>query len=283
MKRVLYQGVYRGLGPALLASAALHGALAGLWVLWPGGDPRPVAEGAAVAGVINVVIAALPEAALPRSDPRPAPMPAAESEPTEIAPVPAAVIAPPAPPLAKPNAVEPRHPGSAERPARAGVRRNPSLEAGSNPLAATIQAVEPAAGAAPPGAAAEVDPALAATGSAETGPAAQTAAIGGALAPGLVAGAVKPPGYALGSAANPFPAYPVAARYDGAEGRVLLRVRVDAEGRVQGIEIVATSGHPILDRAATEAVRRWRFAPARAGGTTVPGEIDVPIQFRLRG
>jgi protein TonB len=95
--------------------------------------------------------------------------------------------------------------------------------------------------------------------------------------------ALDPPGYALGSDANPLPRYPLAARFDGAEGRVMLRVRVDARGQVETVDVTTSSGHAILDRAAIDTVRRWRFAPARRDGLPVPAEINVPIQFRLRG
>jgi protein TonB len=42
-----------------------------------------------------------------------------------------------------------------------------------------------------------------------------------------------------------------------------------------------TSGSALLDRAARDAVRGWRFRPAKRAGQTVVGWVDVPVSFRL--
>jgi protein TonB len=81
--------------------------------------------------------------------------------------------------------------------------------------------------------------------------------------------------------ANPAPAYPAASRRLGEQGTVLLRVQVMRNGRPQAIEVLAGSGSPRLDRAATEAVRRWRFVPATQQGRPVDSWLRVPIVFRL--
>jgi protein TonB len=77
------------------------------------------------------------------------------------------------------------------------------------------------------------------------------------------------------------PDYPAAARRRGLQGRVVVRVEVDAEGIPDDIEVIASSGHDLLDRRAVETVREWRFAPALRDGTPVAELIDVPIVFRL--
>lgn len=81
---------------------------------------------------------------------------------------------------------------------------------------------------------------------------------------------------------NPAPAYPVMSRRLGEEGRVVLRVFVSAEGRPEQIELKNSSGFPRLDQAAEEAVRRWKFAPARRGDEAVATWVAVPIVFNLR-
>lgn len=81
---------------------------------------------------------------------------------------------------------------------------------------------------------------------------------------------------------NPEPRYPYAALRRRLEGRVLLRVDVDATGRATHVIVRRSSGFPILDEAAISAVLAWRFRPAIVGGTAGPGTIDVPIEFRLR-
>jgi periplasmic protein TonB len=81
---------------------------------------------------------------------------------------------------------------------------------------------------------------------------------------------------------NPRPPYPeVAMRHDW-EGEVLLRVRVSADGRAEGITVERTSGHEELDQAAIEAVRGWSFVPSRQGGVAISGWVSVPIVFHLQ-
>jgi protein TonB len=81
---------------------------------------------------------------------------------------------------------------------------------------------------------------------------------------------------------NPAPAYPALSRRMGEQGRVLLRVYVHADGSVGQVEIAESSGFERLDRAAREAVARWRFVPARQGERPVAAWVLVPISFSLR-
>jgi len=78
---------------------------------------------------------------------------------------------------------------------------------------------------------------------------------------------------------SPPPSYPPAALRRGDAGTVVLRVEVDATGRPFGVALVQRSGSRDLDRAATEAVRRWKFTPAVREGQAVPGTIEVPFDF----
>jgi protein TonB len=82
---------------------------------------------------------------------------------------------------------------------------------------------------------------------------------------------------------NPHPRYPRVARSNGHEGRVLIRVSVLGNGRVGSATIAKSSGHGSLDRAALEAVKRWRFAPALRAGKPVTATLTVPVVFRLEG
>lgn len=81
---------------------------------------------------------------------------------------------------------------------------------------------------------------------------------------------------------NPAPRYPEQARLKGQEGRVVIRAYVRTDGSVERTEMILSSGHDLLDRAARRAVERWRFRPALLDGLPAPGEIDVPIQFVLK-
>lgn len=80
---------------------------------------------------------------------------------------------------------------------------------------------------------------------------------------------------------NARPAYPPLARLRGYQGVVVLSVEVLADGRVGRVEIKDSAGHDILDRAALEAVRSWRFEPGRKEGLAVTMLVDVPVRFVL--
>jgi protein TonB len=82
---------------------------------------------------------------------------------------------------------------------------------------------------------------------------------------------------------NPPPVYPTLARRLGEQGRVMLRVLVRADGTPAEVEINRSSGSARLDRAALDAVRKWRFIPAQQGDTPVTSPVLVPISFTLEG
>ncbi len=82
---------------------------------------------------------------------------------------------------------------------------------------------------------------------------------------------------------NPRPAYPPQSRRLGEEGRVLLRVRVSAEGRAVAVDLEKSSNFERLDEAARAAVSHWRFIPSQRGNEAVEGAVIVPIVFRLDG
>lgn len=81
---------------------------------------------------------------------------------------------------------------------------------------------------------------------------------------------------------NSPPVYPEISRRNGEQGTVTLTVKVNAEGSVNSVRVVRSSGYPRLDVAAKQAARRWRFHPARAAGIPVPDTITVPVRFDLR-
>jgi protein TonB len=78
------------------------------------------------------------------------------------------------------------------------------------------------------------------------------------------------------------PSYPASARRLGIEGTALLSVLVDTNGRVGEVVVKQSAGHPDLDRAAADAVRRWRFDPARHGAAAVAMWVELPVEFHLR-
>jgi protein TonB len=75
--------------------------------------------------------------------------------------------------------------------------------------------------------------------------------------------------------------YPPAARRSGEEGRVHVRVLVDATGHPRDAEIVRSSGHARLDEAALLTVRATRFRPYTENGVALPFRVVMPLVFEL--
>ena len=82
---------------------------------------------------------------------------------------------------------------------------------------------------------------------------------------------------------NPAPAYPAESRRLGEQGRVLLRVLVNADGSVERVTLRKTSGHERLDDAAQQAVQQWRFVAAQRGDQAISAWVVIPISFSLEG
>ena len=81
--------------------------------------------------------------------------------------------------------------------------------------------------------------------------------------------------------ACPDPPYPARAALRRLEGEVLCRITVGADGRVVSVEVEESSGHDELDRAAREALARWRFEPGQRGGAPVEMVVWKRILFQL--
>lgn len=92
---------------------------------------------------------------------------------------------------------------------------------------------------------------------------------------------IEPPKFGAAYLHNPAPKYPPLSRRIGEEGRVLLRVLVAASGAAESVEIEAGSGSARLDQAAMDAVKNWRFIPAKRDKEPVSAFVIVPIQFTL--
>lgn len=75
------------------------------------------------------------------------------------------------------------------------------------------------------------------------------------------------------------PAYPPDAVRQRLEGTVRLLVHVTGDGIPLLVEVAASSGHPSLDRAARQAVERWRFNPALGPDGPVPFDYPLSINF----
>jgi len=77
------------------------------------------------------------------------------------------------------------------------------------------------------------------------------------------------------------PSYPESARTAGAQGTTLLKVHILENGKVGEVQIEQSAGHPDLDTAAADAVRKWLFEPARIDKRPLAVWVLVPVKFEL--
>ena len=77
------------------------------------------------------------------------------------------------------------------------------------------------------------------------------------------------------------PEYSQDARRRGIEGDVVLEIVVRRDGSVGDVKILRGLGAG-LDQRAVDAVRQWRFSPARRYGTPVDVVVEVALEFKLR-
>lgn len=79
------------------------------------------------------------------------------------------------------------------------------------------------------------------------------------------------------------PAYPPMSRRLGESGKVVLRVTLNAHGRVARATVNQSSGFNRLDEAALAAVHEWRCTPAQRNGHPVEATALQPFNFVLEG
>ena len=77
------------------------------------------------------------------------------------------------------------------------------------------------------------------------------------------------------------PVYPQFARDAGVEGLVLVKVLVGKDGRVLDARLSEKDQVPMLNEAALDAARQWRFTPGLANGRPVVCWTAIPFRFRL--
>jgi protein TonB len=76
------------------------------------------------------------------------------------------------------------------------------------------------------------------------------------------------------------PIYPRIAQHAGVEGVVIIEAVIAVDGSVRDARVLRSV--PLLDRAALDAVKQWRYAPTRLNGVAVPVIVTVTVQFRLQ-
>lgn len=78
------------------------------------------------------------------------------------------------------------------------------------------------------------------------------------------------------------PVYPSSLLKKGIGGKVIVTCTVDADGQVSGATIKQSSGQPELDKAALNAVTRWKFKPAKRAGKNFKATCNVPFTFEVK-
>jgi TonB family protein len=64
------------------------------------------------------------------------------------------------------------------------------------------------------------------------------------------------------------------------QGKVALQAMIARDGSVRNVKVV--SGPAILARAATDAVRQWKYKPYRLNGQPVAIQTQVKIEFKMQ-
>ena len=79
------------------------------------------------------------------------------------------------------------------------------------------------------------------------------------------------------------PVYPASARNSGATGVVSVRILVGADGSVEDVTVVGSSGNSAMDSSVVTAVNKWRFSPAKDKyGQNARCRVTRAVSFNLR-
>jgi protein TonB len=78
---------------------------------------------------------------------------------------------------------------------------------------------------------------------------------------------------------GPKPGYPQLAKMARIQGTVRLEALIATDGTIKGLKVI--TGHPLLVKAALEAVEQWRFQPTLLNGQPVEVETEIDVNFSL--
>ncbi len=78
---------------------------------------------------------------------------------------------------------------------------------------------------------------------------------------------------------QPSPEYPILAKSAHISGAVQLEGIIAIDGRIRALRVI--SGHPLLVKAATDAVSRWMYEPTTLNGEPVEVLAPITVTFRL--
>lgn len=202
---------------------------------------------------------------LPGATPAPMVIPA-QVIATFITPEPEPIVMPEPIPLAPPEPVVQPKPVPKPQP-------KPQPKPKPQPLPKAVASPDPAPATAPTG---TLDPEPTAPATPTPAPTAAQASTDTAAPAAIVM-----PSSSAAYLNNPRPSYPSISRRMGEQGKVMLRVFVNAQGQPEQIQIQQSSGFDRLDKAAVDAVRRWKFTPGSRNSVAEAMWNIVPINFVL--
>lgn len=249
-----------------LGVVLVHGLL---WWAWPQAQPTPAQEPVTPWVSVQVQMAA-PQAPEPSAPPT-ASLVASTSPPVSVEPAPRASpkvprvhhaasppqIAPKPKLVAKPEKSTPRPAQQADLLKPPSTPLAPALPATPNTTTQQLMSSVAASPSATTNADPEVPPSRA--------------------LPAPVAPAVPQP-----KLSNPKPIYPRLSQRLGEQGVVRVRAHVTAQGVVDAVELLASSGFARLDQAAMKAVQAWIYV-LPSGQEMEPQWLNVPVTFVLQG
>lgn len=100
----------------------------------------------------------------------------------------------------------------------------------------------------------------------------------------ILALALSAPAFAQSKAEPPVPVrtvppdYPPDLRRDGVSGLVMVKCTIDENGNVVDPQ-VEKSSNPSFEKPAVEALKKWKFKPAKQDGAPVAIKVSIPIKF----
>ncbi|PYV20551.1 MAG: energy transducer TonB, partial [Acidobacteria bacterium] len=78
---------------------------------------------------------------------------------------------------------------------------------------------------------------------------------------------------------KPQPEYPPLAKMARIQGTVRLEAIISKDGTIQDLKVI--QGHPLLVKAALEAVQRWRYQPTLLNGDPVEVVTEIDVNYTL--
>ena len=78
------------------------------------------------------------------------------------------------------------------------------------------------------------------------------------------------------------PQYPAEALSESRQGKVVVKVFISAQGKVESTQILESSGSPVLDKAAELAASSSQFNPAERDHQPISAEATATYRFELR-